>query len=142
MRSKWRQVAAAGIGMGGQGAVRLGLRHPATVPVVASVAGAFDFHERYGQGTPLDEMYPSREHTRQDTAILQVAAHDWPRFIWFACPQGHEWHRGNDRLHEKLAAIGVPHVAELDATTPVEMLNSPMLDFVAASLESESRRLM
>jgi S-formylglutathione hydrolase len=141
MRSRWRGIAAAGCGMGGQGAVRLGLRHPSRVPVVASVAGAFDFHERYGRGTPLDEMYPSREHARQDTAILQVQPHEWPPHIWFACPPGHEWHRGNDRLHEKLTAIGVPHVAELDTPRSPEELAAPMLEFVARSLARESRRL-
>jgi S-formylglutathione hydrolase FrmB len=141
IQSRWRQVAVAGVGMGGQGAVRLGLRHPDRVPVVASVAGAFDFHERYGAGTPLDAMYASREHARQDTAILHVSAHDWPPHIWFACPPGHEWYRGNDRLHEKLAAIGVPHVADLDTQSTPEQLVAPMLAFAIAALERESRRL-
>jgi S-formylglutathione hydrolase len=136
-----RTVAVAGVGMGGQGAVRLGLRHPKRVPVVASVAGAFDFHERYGRGTPLDEMYPGREYARQDTAVLQVSPHDWPPHLWFACPPGHEWYRGNDRLHEKLAAIGVPHTADLDTGGPPEQFIAPMLAFVVAGLERESRRL-
>jgi hypothetical protein len=141
MQSRARYFAVAGVGMGGQGAVRLGFRHPKRVPVVASVAGTFDFHERYGHGTPLDEMYPSREHSRQDTAILHVHGHDWPPHIWFACPPGHEWYRGNDRLHEKLAAIGVPHVADLDTPGQPEQFLSPMLAFVVAALERESRRL-
>ncbi|HSQ57279.1 MAG TPA: alpha/beta hydrolase-fold protein, partial [Gemmata sp.] len=46
--------AVAGIGIGGQGALRLGFRHPDRVPVVASIAGALDFHELYGRGTVLD----------------------------------------------------------------------------------------
>jgi Putative esterase len=137
-----RGVAVCGIGMGGQGAVRLGFRHPARFPVVASVAGAFDFHERYGQGTPLDDMYPSREHARQDTAVLHVHAHDWPPHVWFACPPGHEWWRGNDRLHEKLSAIGVPHAADLDTAAPPEQFLAPMLAFAVAALERESRRLV
>ena len=137
-----RGVAVAGVGMGGQGAVRLGLRHPKRVPVVASIAGAFDFHEHYGRGTPLDEMYPSREHARQDTAVLHVSPHDWPPHLWFACPPGHEWYRGNDRLHEKLAAIGVPHTADLDAHGPPERFIAPMLEFVVAALERESRRML
>jgi hypothetical protein len=136
-----RAVAVAGIGMGGQGAVRLGLGHPKVAPVVASVAGAFDFHERYGVGTALDEMYPSREYARQDTAILHVQPHDWPTHIWFAGPPGHEWYRGNDRLHEKLAAIGVPHVADLDTLGRPEDFVAPMLGWAVAALERESRRL-
>src|SRR5262245_29267379 len=35
------ELAVAGIGMGGQGAVRLGFRYPARFPVVASLDGAF-----------------------------------------------------------------------------------------------------
>jgi S-formylglutathione hydrolase len=61
--------------------------------------------------------------------------------VWFACPPYHEWYRGNDRLHEKLAAMGVPHVADLDTQLPPEELVAPMLAFVAAGLERESRRL-
>ncbi|HVL16161.1 MAG TPA: hypothetical protein VM529_26555, partial [Gemmata sp.] len=121
--------------------VRLGFRHPERAPVVASAAGAFDFHERYGAGTPLDDMYPSREHARQDTAILQIDAHRWPAHVWFACPPGHEWYRGNDRLREKLAAVGVPHAADLDTPSPPAALVAPMLAFAAAALDRESRRL-
>jgi S-formylglutathione hydrolase len=131
------QIALAGIGMGGHGAVRLGFRYPALFPVVASLDGAFDFHERYGRGTPLDEMYASREMARQDTAILHIQAHDWPPHIYFACGLHSEWHRGNDRLHEKLAAIGVPHTFDLDTSSDLPMV----LDFVANALERESRRL-
>ncbi len=54
MADRWRPIAAAGISMGGQGAVRLGFKHPELFPVVASVAGAFDYHELYGRGTPID----------------------------------------------------------------------------------------
>ena len=140
-RSGARVVAVAGVGMGGQGAARLGFRHPQVVPIVASISGAFDFHERHGAGTALDEMYPSREYARQDTAILHVHPHDWPPHIWFACPPGHEWYRGNDRLHEKLAAIGVPHVADLDTTGPPDGFVAPMLAWVVGALERESRRL-
>lgn len=146
VRENWkpapRGVALAGVGMGGQGAVRLGLRHPAAFPIVGSIAGAFDFHERHGRGTPLDDMYPSREHARQDTAVLHVHGHDWPPHVWFACPPGHEHWRGNDRLREKLSAIGVPHSADLDTDAPPERLVPPMLAFVAAALQRESRKLV
>jgi S-formylglutathione hydrolase len=135
-------VAVAGVGMGGQGAVRLGFRHPERFSAVASIAGAFDFHERYDRGNSLDELYPSREHARQDTAILHISGAYWPMYVWFACSPGSGWYRGNDRLHEKLAAIGVPHTADLDTVGPPEHFYPAMLDFVVAALERESRRLM
>jgi pimeloyl-ACP methyl ester carboxylesterase len=132
-----RAVALAGIGRGGQGAVRMALRHPARFPVAASLDGAFDFHEHHGKGTSLDELYPGREHARQDTAILHVDAHDWPPHLFFACSPESEWYRGNDRLHEKLSAMGVPHTAKLDSPADLHVL----LAFVAQALERESRRL-
>jgi len=135
-----RGIAVCGVGMGGQGAVRLGLRHSERFPIVASIAGAFDLHERYGRGTPLDDMYPSREHARQDTAILHIG-HHCPAHIWFACPPASEWYRGNDRLHEKLVALGVAHTADLDTNAEPARFFGPMLDFIVASLERESRRL-
>src|SRR5262245_34528922 len=55
-----RVVAVAGVGRGGQGALRAALRHPNHFPVAASVDGAFDFHEHFGHGTSLDDLYPSR----------------------------------------------------------------------------------
>jgi S-formylglutathione hydrolase len=136
-----RTIALAGVGMGGQGAVRFGFRQPKRFPVVASINGAFDFHERHGEDTPLDEMYPSREHARQDTAILHIDPQDWPPHLWFACSPESRWYRGNDRLHEKLAAIGVPHTTDLDAPADPGRSTAPMLDFVVAALERESRRL-
>jgi hypothetical protein len=133
-----RAVAVAGVGRGGQGAVRIALRHPATFPVAASLDGAFDFHEHVGRATSLDALFPSREHARQDTAVLQVDAHDWPPNLWFACSPASEWYRGNDRLHEKLAAMGVPHTAELDTAGDLGAL----VAFVAGGVARESRRLM
>ena len=52
-----RGVAVAGVGMGGQGAVRLGFRHPKTFPIVASVCGAFDFHDRHIALTRVGERF-------------------------------------------------------------------------------------
>src|SRR5262245_13871355 len=40
-----RSIAAAGISMGGQGAIRLGFKYPDRFPVVAGVASAFDYYE-------------------------------------------------------------------------------------------------
>jgi S-formylglutathione hydrolase len=151
MESQWqlgpRAIALAGVEMGGQGAVRVALKHPERFPVAASIAGAFDCQEWYGRGTPLDEMYASRERCRLDTAILHIAAHDWPRHVWFCCPPEAFAYRGNDRLHEKLNAMGVPHAADLDTpaqpgTNYAEQMAPAMLAFVADALRKESRRLM
>jgi S-formylglutathione hydrolase len=136
---KWnRLVALAGVEAGGQGAVRFGLKHPNVVKAVGSLGGAFDFHELYGRGTPLDDMYPDRERCRHDTAVLHVDPHRWPPHLYFACHPASPWHRGNDRLHEKLAAYGVPHTCGLDAGGSLEA----MLAFLVAGLERESRRLV
>jgi S-formylglutathione hydrolase len=149
MEARWqlgpRGIAAAGIGMGGQGAVRLGLKHPDRFPVVASVAGAFDFHERYGRGTPLDEMYDSREGCRQDTAILHLDPYHWPPHVWFACDPADDRFRSNDRLDEKLTAYVVPHTADLDTSHSADYADAmagPMIEFVVNGLEREARRLM
>src|SRR4051794_7284130 len=56
-----RSVGLLGIGMGGQGALRLAFKHPEVFPVVAALAPAIEYHELYGQGLPLDEMYDSKE---------------------------------------------------------------------------------
>lgn len=135
-------IAVAGIGMGGQGALRLAFRHPGRFPIAGSIAGTLDYHERHGHGTPLDELYPSRENARQDTAILHIHGHDWPPHIWFACSPDATAHRGNDRLHEKLAAIGVPHTSDLDTRAEPEQFLDPLFTFLGAALERESRRLM
>ena len=38
--------------------------------------------------------------------MLHVHPHDWPPNVWFACDPDSPWLRGNDRLHEKLMALG------------------------------------
>ena len=65
-------MGLTGISMGGQGVLQLAYRHPRTFPVVAALAPAIDFHQWYGRGLPLDEMFDSREAARQATALLQI----------------------------------------------------------------------
>ncbi|MCZ2340249.1 MAG: esterase family protein [Bacteroidales bacterium] len=153
IRERWnwgtRPLATVGISMGGQGAVRLGFRHPQVFPIVGSVAGAFDFHEWYGQGSPLDTMYTHREQARLDTAILQIRPSHYPPHIWFACdPDDTEWYRGNDRLHEKLTAYGLPHTADLETTAGghdwsyFQHMAEPLFAFVATAVQQEGRRLL
>jgi S-formylglutathione hydrolase len=135
--------------MGGQGALRLAFKHPRLFPVVAAISSAIEYHECYGQGTPLDEMYDSKEQCRQDTAILHVHPSHYPPHIFFCIdPTDTAWFRGNDRLQEKLAALGVPH--EVDLTTRAgghswDYFNHTAgraVRFVNAGLEQEGRRLL
>ena len=151
MLDRWRvaKVAAAGISMGGQGAVRLGFRHSKAFPVVGSVAGAFDFHERWGRGTELDELYPSAEAARLDTAVTHVNPAAFPPHVWFACdPTDADWIRGNDRLFEKLTAFGLPHVCDLETSAGghswsyFDAMAEPLAAWIAKSLAADSRRLL
>jgi S-formylglutathione hydrolase len=143
------KIALVGISMGGQGALRWAFKYPDVFPVVAGISSAIDYHELYGQGTAIDEMYDSMEQCRQDSAILHVHPSKYPPHIFFCIdPDDTDWYRGNDRLHEKLAALGIPH--EIDLTTRAgghswEYFNhmaERVLKFVRAGLEQESRRLL
>ncbi len=144
-----RGIGIQGISMGGQGALRLAFKHPELFPVVAAIAPAIEYYERYGQGTPIDEMYDSKEQCRQDTAPMHIHPSRFPPHIFFCIdPDDAEWYRGNDRLHEKLSALGVPH--EMDLTTRAgghswdyfNHMAERVVRFVHAGLEQESRRLL
>jgi len=144
-----RSIGLLGISMGGQGALRLAFKHPHIFPVAAGIASALDYYEWYGQGFSLDEMYDSKEQARQDTALMHIHPSDFPPHVFFAIdPEDADWYRGNDRLHEKLNALGVPHT--IDFTTSAgghcweyfDRMAEPALRFIAAGLEKESRRLL
>ncbi len=153
MHERWRlpakAVAIAGVSMGGQGAIRLAFQHPDIFNVAAGIASAFDHHERLGRGTPLDAMYRSREACRQDTALLHIRPDNYPKHLWFACdPTDEEWFRGNDRLDEKLRAMGISHTADLTTDAGghswayFEAMAAPLFDFVVKAMEADARRLL
>lgn len=142
-------IGLFGISMGGQGALRMAFKHPEQFPVVAGISPAIEHYELYGRGQPLDEMYASREQCRQDSAPMHVDPSRQPPHIYFCCdPDDREWHRGSDRLHEKLNALGVAH--ECDLTTRAgghtwdyyNHVAAPVLRFLHRGLEQESRRLL
>lgn len=152
-RARWgigpRAVGLLGISMGGQGALRLAFKQPRLFPVAAGIASALDYHERYGAGTPLDEMYDSKEQARQDTALLHIHPSEHPPHLFFCIdPEDIDWYRGNDRLHEKLTALGVPHTYDLTTQAGghswayFDHMAEPAIRFVAEALEKESRRLL
>jgi S-formylglutathione hydrolase len=142
-------IGLFGISMGGQGALRLAFKHPKRFPVVAGIASALDYYELYGRGLSIDEMYDSKEQCRQDGALLHIHPVHYPPHIFFAIdPADTDWYRGNDRLHEKLTALGVPHEADLTTRAGGHSWNyfNHMADrairFLVAGLETESRRLL
>lgn len=152
-RQRWQlgahSLGVFGISMGGQGSLRLAFRHPDLFPVTAGIASALDFYEIYGEGGSLDEMYDSKEQCRQDTALMHIPPHHYPPHIYFCIdPEDVEWYRGNDRLHEKLSALGIPHT--IDMTTEAgghswdyfNHMAEPVLKFMVEGLEKESRRLL
>lgn len=153
LRERWqlapRSLAIQGIGMGGQAALRIAFRHPRLFPVVAAIAPALDYHELHGQGTVLDELYDSKEQCRQDTALMHVPPAGYPPHIFFGVdPDDVQWYRGNDRLHEKLSALGIPH--QFDCTPHggghsweyFEHMAERAERFIEAGLVHESRRLL
>jgi hypothetical protein len=80
--------------------------------------------------------------------MLHVHPHQWPPYVWFACDPDSPWLRGNDRLHEKLMALGVPHTVDFDTRvcghswTYFDRLAPTVIRFVAEGLDRESRRLV
>jgi S-formylglutathione hydrolase len=152
-RERWgfvpRFVGLLGLGIGGQGALRLAFKHPDLFPVAAAISPAIEYHEFYGSGLPLDDAYDSKEQCRQDTVPMHVHPAHYPPHLFFCMdPEDVWWFRGSDRLHEKLAALGIPH--ETDFTTRASETNGNYfarvgeraVRFLVQSLEQESRRLL
>jgi len=143
-----RGVGLLGIDMGGQGALRMALKHPEQFPVVAAIAPSIEYHELYWSGTPIDQMYASREECRQDTAPMHVHPTNFPPHIFFACDPTDPWWRGCDRLNEKMAALGVAHECDLQTRAGghtwdyFNAMAERSLQFLVAGLEREARRLL
>ncbi len=105
-------IGLLGWGAGGQGVMQLAYRRPREFPSLAAVDPAIDFHELHGRGTPLDDLFPTREAARQQTALLRMQGVGWPRRQWIAAdPQG-VWFEGAEKLHMKLRSIGIPLQAD------------------------------
>jgi pimeloyl-ACP methyl ester carboxylesterase len=141
-------VGLLGVGMGGQGALRLALKQPDLFPVVAGIAPSIEYHDLYGHGTPVDKMYDSKEQCRQDTAPMHVHPSRYPPHLFFCSDPDDPWHRGNDRLHEKLLALGVSHECVLETRAgghSWQYFNHSAdraIRFLYAGLEQQSRRLL
>ena len=142
-------IGLLGISMGGQGALRLAFKHPELFQVVAGISSALDYHELYGQGDTVDEMYNSKEQCRQDTALMHVPPSGYPAHIFFCIdPADTRWYRGNDRLDEKLNALGIPHSADLTTQAGghswdyFNHMAERAIRFIHQGLEQQSRRLL
>lgn len=110
-------IGLLGIGMGGQGALQLAYRFPRAFPVLAAIAPAVDFHNWHGYGLSLDQMFPSKEAARQETATLHVNPLNWPKHQFFCCdPADEYWFEGTDRLAMKLSSMGIPFDRDLSTT--------------------------
>jgi S-formylglutathione hydrolase len=152
LRQRWqlgpRGIALLGIDMGGQGALRLAFKRPNEFPVVAAIAPSIEYHELYWSGTPIDELYASKEECRQDTAPMHIHPTEFPPHMFFATDPLDPWSRGADRLHEKLAALGIAHECDLDTKAGghtwdyFNAMAPPAVRFLATGLERESRRLV
>jgi pimeloyl-ACP methyl ester carboxylesterase len=153
MQARWQlapgRLAVLGLGMGGQGALRLALRHSELFQTVVGIDAIQDFHELYHQGTSLDKLYDSKEQCRQDTAILQIHPAHFPAHLFFCCdPASPSVLRGNDRLHEKLSALGIAHEIDFAVSAGgnswlyAEKMAPRVMDFLARGIEEQSRRIL
>jgi S-formylglutathione hydrolase FrmB len=144
------RIALLGTSMGGQGALRQAYKFPDVFPIVAAISPAIDYHLRYEQGdVTLAQMYRDSEDARQDTAILHVHPLNWPRHQWFSCdPTDETWFDSADRLHMKLASLGIPHECDLESTGGghafdyYQTMAPAAIRFIVERLEQERLRLV
>ena len=141
-------IGLFGISMGGQGVLQLAYRCPRQFPVVAAISPAIDFHRLYGQGLPLDEMFPDQEAARQATAILQIHPLNWPKHQLIVCdPTDPKCFEGTDRLCMKLSSTGILYERDLVSSQGghtweyFDAMAPAVLNFLAERLEKVSRQL-
>ena len=154
IRSTWSGaiIGLAGIEMGGRGALTLAFQEPERFPVVASLRGAIELDQHYRQADRYPELlrlYSSAQKCRQDSPLFHIRPDMYPDKIWLACdPRDEDWARGNDRLDEKLNALGIAH--QVDLTTSARgdpeaydaLMVPRMLEFLASAMTSQGRRLL
>ncbi|MEZ6062747.1 MAG: alpha/beta hydrolase-fold protein [Planctomycetaceae bacterium] len=110
-------VGLLGVSMGGQGALQVAFRHARLFPVVAAISPTVNFHQLYGAGLTLDEMYASAEEARQDTVVLNLHPLAWPRHQFFCCdPADQDWFEGCALLAMKLSSSGILHERDLETS--------------------------
>jgi len=113
------RLALLGTSMGGQGGLRFAFKYPARFPIVAALAPAIDYQQRFSNPdeVTLPLMYPDPESARQDTATLHVHPLNWPRNLWFCSdPADVGWHESAQKLRSKLFSLGIPHDVDLETS--------------------------
>lgn len=142
------RIGLTGISMGGQGALRLSYWYPRIFPTVVGIAPAIDYYQWHGRGLPIDEMYPTAESARQESATLELHPMNWPRNQMILCdPADEEWIESSERLVSKLRSIGIPHLADLETSHGghtwdyFNFIAPRVISFVAEKLDEEMRRL-
>jgi pimeloyl-ACP methyl ester carboxylesterase len=142
-------AALLGVGMGGQGALKLAYKHPHLFPVCAAVAPSIDYHRDMEAGdATLNKLYRDAEQARQDTATLHIHPLNWPRHQWFCSdPADYVRYDGADRLRMKLYSLGVPYESDLETSAGgdleryVDLMAGSAMRFLAERLERERMRV-
>jgi len=141
-------IALVGVDMGGQGALRLAYRDPGLFPIVVALSPTIDIQYWYGRGLPLDEIYPTAEAARQDTATLLLHPLNWPRHQLLMCdPDDAEWFDSAQRLGSKLYSTGIPFERDFETRHGghswdyFNHVAPHALQFVRERLDQEARRL-
>lgn len=141
-------IALTGVSMGGQGVLRLGYRYPREFPIVAAISPAVDFHNWWGRGLPIDEMYRSKESARQETATLEIHPLNWPRNQLLVCdPTDEEWLEGVERLASKLSSTGIPFETDFVTSngghgwTYYRHQGPKVIEWIASKIAEERQRV-
>ncbi len=136
-QSMGHNLFAMGIGSGGHAALRMGFRYPNAFKGIYAWNATIDQQIYWDVRPELQDIYSSRESCRQDSALFLIQQF-WPQTIHFGCDPDSPNRDGNDRLHEKLNAIGVPHTfTDLPNPENIEQLFHEM-----ANIPRSSRRLI
>ncbi len=152
IEANWRiqppMIGLLGISMGGQGVLQIAYRNPSQFPVVAAISPAVEFHRWYGQGLPLDDMFPDQESARQETVTLQIQPLNWVRQQFIACdPYDEHCFEAVETLTSKLASSGIPFESDLKTTGGghtwdyFNRMAEPAIRFLAEGLQKEARRI-
>jgi len=144
------QLGLFGIGMGGQGALRISYRHPNVFPVVVGLAPELDYHTRIKGGDEvLFNIYGDTESARQDTAILYIHTLNWPRHQFFCADPESRTFEGADLLRMKMASIGIMFECDLEtkpanksAVDYADHMADAVVGFMVERLNKERLRIV
>lgn len=140
------RIALLGLGMGGQGVLRWGFTQADRFPVVVSLHASIAFEQLHGQGTMLDQRFASPEQARQHTAGMLIQPRHTPKSLALLAHRADPlWYRGNDRLHEKLQALGVEHYSNLTGLGDDSWWQTQWtfaLQFIEGGMKATARRLL